>query len=248
MSSIPSLIFIIPYRNRELHKTFFIRNMKHIMSDESKYEIYFSHQIDNRTFNRGAMKNIGFLAIKEKYPDDYKNITFVFNDIDTFPIDKNMLDYRTANGVVKHFYGFRHALGGIVSITGNDFEKINGFPNFWGWGYEDNELNKRVLQANLTIDRSTFYSIMDVHIIQLHNEFKREINKAEIKRYQNRTREGIREIRNLKYSIQKEMINVTNFNTISADKPNTNINHDIRAGNIKLGRKAAMSMMLLDKK
>ena len=48
--------------------------------NKEDYEIYFAHQCDNRDFNRGAMKNIGFLAMRQKYPNDYKNITFIFNN------------------------------------------------------------------------------------------------------------------------------------------------------------------------
>ena len=44
--------------------------------------LYYLHQTDNRPFNRGATKNIGFLTIK-KCILMIKNITFVFNDIDT---------------------------------------------------------------------------------------------------------------------------------------------------------------------
>ena len=93
--------------------------MKYILEDVSyPYEIYFSHQCDKRDFNRGAMKNMGFLAIKDKYPDNYKNITFVFNDVDTMPYTKDLFDCNTKKGVVKHFYGFDFSLGGIFSITG----------------------------------------------------------------------------------------------------------------------------------
>ena len=40
------------------------------------------------------MKNIGFIAMKEKYADNYKDITFVFNDVDTMPYTKNFIDYK----------------------------------------------------------------------------------------------------------------------------------------------------------
>ena len=130
-TSIPKIVFIVPYRNRPQQRYFFSLYMKSILAITQDYEIYFSHQCDVRTFNRGAVKNIGFLAVKKKYPQHYKHMTFVFNDIDTVPYS-NILDYETKTGVVKHFYGFKYALGGIVSITGQDFENSNGYANFWG--------------------------------------------------------------------------------------------------------------------
>ena len=152
---IPKRVFIVPYRNRIQHKFFFSKYMQFILENDDSYEIYFSHQCDARTFNRGATKNIGFLAIKNKYPNHYKDITFIFNDVDTIPFYK-IFDYDTTPGVVKHYYGFKYALGGIVAIKGCDFERINGYPCFWGWGMEDNALQKRCDAHGLHIDRSVF--------------------------------------------------------------------------------------------
>ena len=164
---IPKIIFLIPYRDRMQHKIHFQVYMKYIMEDynEKDYKIYFVHQCDNRNFNRGAMKNIGFIAIKNKYPNHYKNITLVFNDVDTMPYTKNLLNYQTNIGTIKHFFGFTFALGGIVSITGYDFELIGGFPNLWAWGLEDNTLNNRAKKYNIKIDRSVFYKILDPNIL-----------------------------------------------------------------------------------
>ena len=91
---IPKVVFVVPYRNRPQHKFFFSNYLTSVLKGSLNYEIYFSHQCDARAFNRGATKNIGFLAVKQKYPDDYQNITFVFNDIDTVPFS-NIFDYIT---------------------------------------------------------------------------------------------------------------------------------------------------------
>ena len=88
---VPKKVFIVPYRNRIQHKFFFSKYMQFILEGETDYEIYFSHQCDARSFNRGATKNIGFLAMKQKYPNHYKDITFIFNDVDTMPYKKNLI-------------------------------------------------------------------------------------------------------------------------------------------------------------
>jgi hypothetical protein len=203
MSTVPKKIFVVPYRNRPQHKFFLSKYLTFLLEDESPsdYAIYFSHQCDDRPFNRGATKNIGFLAMKKKYPNDYKNITFIFNDVDTMPFNK-IFNYDTTLGTVQHLYGFLYALGGIVIFKGEDFERINGYPNFWGWGMEDNVLQKRCLSNGLMIDRSQFYKIGDLNILQLFDGIKRVITRKEQERsvYDNGV-EGLTTIYGLSYSI-----------------------------------------------
>jgi hypothetical protein len=204
----PKIVFVIPYRNRIQHKFYFSTYLTSILKDNpDSYEIYFSHQCDTRSFNRGGTKNIGFLAIKSKYPDHYKDITFVFNDIDTLPFS-NIFDYKTTPGIVKHFYGFEYALGGIVSITGADFEATNGFPNFWGWGMEDAVLQTRCEKIGLQIDRSQFYPIGSPNILQFFDGVSRLINRNDTLRAKHDNgSDGIRSIHNLEYSIDIESKN-----------------------------------------
>ena len=204
---IPKRIFIVPYRNRVQHKFFFSKYMSFILEDDDDYEIYFSHQCDARTFNRGATKNIGFIAARNKYPNDYKDITFIFNDVDTIPFNK-IFDYNTQHGIVKHFYGFKYALGGIVVMKGADFEKTNGFPCFWGWGMEDNALQKRCEAVGLKIDRSVFYNIGSPEILQLFDGISRIISKKDPWRGENDNGvDGLRTIRQLQYTIDEKSEN-----------------------------------------
>jgi hypothetical protein len=208
--TVPKVVFIVPYRNRPQHKFFFSNYLTSVLKSSEinlQYEIYFSHQCDARSFNRGATKNIGFIAVKEKYPHDYQNMTFVFNDIDTIPFS-NIFDYRTTSGIVKHFYGFKYALGGIVAITGKDFELTNGYPNFWGWGMEDNVLQKRCETTGLTINREQFYPIGSPDILQLFDGVSRLINKKDPWRATHDNGiDGIQTIHKLAYTIDTESKN-----------------------------------------
>ena len=254
MSNVPKVVFVVPYRNRPQHKFFFSNYLKTIMQEsdlKDSYELYFSHQSDVRGFNRGATKNIGFLAVKAKYPDDYKNITFVFNDIDTVPFS-NLFNYETTSGTVKHFYGFDYALGGIVSINGGDFEVINGYPNYWGWGMEDKVLQTRCEKKGVRIDRSQFYPIGSPNILHLFDGVQRIVNRKDPWRASSDNGiDGLRTIHKLEYSINSEstnpldnihivssnnifIINITNFMTGTKFENDSYHSYDLRQPQSKI--------------
>ena len=223
---IPKRVFIVPYRNRIQHKFFFCKYMSFILEDHDDYEIFFAHQCDARTFNRGAVKNIGFIAVKNKYPEHYKDITFIFNDVDTIPFTK-IFDYETTHGVVKHYYGYKHSLGGIIVMKGADFERTNGFPCFWGWGMEDNALQKRCDKVGLKIDRSVFYNIGSPEILQLFDGITRIISKKDPWRGEHDDGvDGLYTMKQLQYTIDEK-----------SDNPSDNIfvvhNSNIQFINIK---------------
>jgi hypothetical protein len=252
VEQIPKIVFIVPYRDREQQYQFFSKHMKTIMEDEPRHKIFYIHQCDQKDFNRGAMKNIGFLYVKNKYPNDYRNITLVFNDIDIMPLTKNFFQYDTIQGNIKHFYGFEFTLGGIVSIKAGDFEEINGFPNFWAWGYEDNLLQKRVLKANKKIDRSQFYKIMDKNILILHDGVSRTVNKREFDRYLQDTPEGIQSIHQLSYTVDEAtgFVNVQHFRTNIEPEVQQNREYDLREGPrpfgnpVQVKRRGRMGMIM----
>jgi len=231
-NEVPQIVFIVPYRDRESHYKLFSSHMKMILQNSIPYKIFYIHQKDKRGFNRGAMKNIGFLVVKQLYSNYYKNITLVFNDIDTMPAKDTVLDYFTSQGIIKHFYGFEYTLGGIVSINASDFEKLNGFPNFWAWGYEDNLLQIRAEKYGIKIDRSCFYKIYDPAIIYLVDTPMRDVNRGEYDRFLHRTQEGISSIQGLNYNVddQTGFINVLQFSTSDPEVLEKRTEYDLRNG------------------
>jgi hypothetical protein len=217
-AAVPKYVFIVPYRDREPHRVFFSTYIYKVMEDipRDDWMFYFVLQNDKRPFNRGAMKNIGFLALKAAYPNDYKNIIFIFNDIDTLPYDKNVLNYHTDYGVIKHFYGFHFALGGIFSVRGVDFERINGFPNYWAWGGEDNLIHERAKQFGIIIDRSNFFTIGNMKILQFADGLKRLICRDELATsIMPNNSDGLSKLTNVVHVIYNDthMIDVTSFDT-----------------------------------
>ena len=208
----PKKIFIVPYRNRVTHRAKFLQRMNEYLKGEDGWEIYFAHQCDERPFNRGAMKNVGFLAMKRKYPNHYGDITFIFHDVDTWPTEECSIKYDTNDGVVAHYFGYNFALGGMFAIKGKDFDKTKGFPNFWGWGLEDNIIQDRCVALGLTIDRTNFYPITDKKNIHRENDGSiRLISKADASVYKHDKPDNIDDIKGLQYTIDKNMINISAF-------------------------------------
>lgn len=151
--------FIIPYRDREEHKQKFIKIYNELIGDKD-CKFYFIHQCNTNLFNRGALLNIGFLeAIKER-PD----ALFVFHDIDKCPTYWGSYRYEPIYGKVRKAIGWEKgeepcAFDSVTGFYREDFEKVNGFPNYEGWGYEDIALFGRVKKANIPIDTKDYIHV-----------------------------------------------------------------------------------------
>lgn len=127
------------------------------------------------------------------------------------PWSENQFSYITQSNMVNHFYGFKHALGGILAMKGADFDRINGFPNIWTWGLEDNTLQMRCIKNRIRINRSEFVSIDDdnKNIISLWHGWNRLISpNIEPKWKYDNGRDGIRTLRNIR---MKETVEDENF-------------------------------------
>ena len=217
-------VIIVPYRDRLEHKTFFLNYINYVVDD---YEIMFVHQCDNRPFNRGAMKNIGFLAVKAKYPTTYRDMTLVFNDVDIMPYTRNVFRYDTIPGVIQHNYGYRTCLSASFAITGGDFEKTNGFPNLWAWGLEDYIIQERVLAAGLRIERAHFQPVGSRKVLQLFDGLHRLLSprgKDQIRAQH--AHDGLSTLQSV-YHVDGSMVNVAAFTCMFPPEPKL-VRHDIR--------------------
>ena len=209
-------IFIVPYRNREQQLINFNKIMIPILEkDIGEYQIWYIHQTDKKMFNRGALLNIGFLIAKEKYPKYYLEITYVFHDIDIFPTASNIINYNTNKGIVYHPYGEKltelgGSLGCFCVFKGIDYLKVNGHPNYYGWGCEDVCISRRckvlglVINENNFIHRRTHKQIIDIPSNDSPDQIKLKIicnnrNYLEVKK-ENHAK-SINGLFNLKFNI-----------------------------------------------
>jgi len=111
-------------------------------------------------FNKGRLLNstIDFMRKTE----EFKNIDYlIFNDVDMIP-SKDLFDQYFKTLQIRSFISPKNKVheinyannkyplaGGIFGIQPETFIKVNGFPNnFWGWGGEDNVLEKRITDKN----------------------------------------------------------------------------------------------------
>lgn len=135
----------IPYRNRKEHLDKLVPVLsKHLENQGIEYSFYVAHQVDDKLFNRGAMKNI---AAKHAFEDGCDYIAW--HDVDMLPQEDCDYSYPKENPIhiatqlSKYNYGMSYPeyFGGVILFSKEQVEKINGYSNdYWDWGMEDDDL------------------------------------------------------------------------------------------------------------
>jgi len=147
---------IVPYRKRPGHLRKFRQSIKSYLKDQD-YELIVVEQNDDLPFNRGKLLNIGFqYAIRKNC--DY----VVFHDVDMLPKD---VDYSYSDVPIHLANGFTNSdrevfdtyFGGVTLFPIDLFKKVNGYSNeYWGWGFEDDDLLMRLTEQNIFTDTKTY--------------------------------------------------------------------------------------------
>ncbi|CAH1113238.1 unnamed protein product [Psylliodes chrysocephalus] len=145
---------IVPYRNRSYHLNIFVKYMHWFLQKQKlHYRIFVVNQNDSLPFNRAKMINYGAkMSIRLQYH------CLILHDVDLIPI--NTRNIYACSKLPRHMSSsldtFRYNLpyltlfGGAVSITSEQFLKVNGMSNeFFGWGGEDDDFYRRLIYNNL---------------------------------------------------------------------------------------------------
>ena len=135
----------IPYRDRQSHLDELVDKLGKLLTNKGiDHGFYVGHQVDDKLFNRGAMKNV---AAQYAFNDGCDYIAW--HDVDMIP-DENV-DYsypennpiHIATQLSKYDYGINYDqyFGGVILFTKEQVEKTNGYSNeYWDWGQEDDDL------------------------------------------------------------------------------------------------------------
>jgi hypothetical protein len=147
---------IVPYRKRPGHLRKFRESIESYLKDQD-YELIVVEQSDDLPFNRGKLLNIGFQQAIRKQCD-----YVVFHDVDMLPIN---VDYSYSDVPIHLANGFTNSdreifdtyFGGVTMFPIDLFKKVNGYSNeYWGWGFEDDDLLMRLTEQNILTDSITY--------------------------------------------------------------------------------------------
>ena len=142
-------IIAIPFRNRDRHLEYFIKNTVPLLEQYlPNSKVVVIEQKDGKLFNRGALLNVAF--------KEYENKTKLFftHDVDMNPSSEIVKSIYTKENIqmfrVKEIHD--SSLGGVIKVKHDVIFDINGFPNnIWGWGIEDRALYFRCIIKNIQI-------------------------------------------------------------------------------------------------
>lgn len=153
---------IIPYRDREAHLKKMLPHTVSFFRRNTDIEPLFvlAEQDDDLPFNRGAIVNHAYAACAGMI--DY----VCFHDVDYMPMwadysepnlpsrivwygmDKRPVGHGTDRAVCAQRYG----LAAVAVMRKWHFEACNGYSNtYWGWGYEDTDLAKRLESVGIPL-------------------------------------------------------------------------------------------------
>ncbi|MAR20484.1 MAG: hypothetical protein CMD25_00235 [Flavobacteriales bacterium] len=147
---------IVPYRKRPGHLRKFQQSIESYLKNQD-YELIVVEQSDDLPFNRGKLLNIGFQQAIRKQCD-----YVVFHDVDMLPIN---VDYSYSDVPLHLANGFTNSdreifdtyFGGVTLFPVDLFKKVNGYSNeYWGWGFEDDDLLMRLTEQNIFTDSKTY--------------------------------------------------------------------------------------------
>jgi len=171
---------IVPYRHRYEQLIDFKKLIaKYLKSKNIDFELIVVEQDDAKAFNRGKLLNIGF-----KYAKKLKCDYVVFHDVDMIPmsVDYSYCDFPVH--LASERAVFDEYFGGVTLFPTEHFEKINGYSNdYWGWGFEDDDLLYRCKANNLPLDRKEI-KVISSHTAALafngHNAYVEGLYKANL--------------------------------------------------------------------
>uniref|UniRef100_A0A914DZJ8 Beta-1,4-N-acetylgalactosaminyltransferase n=1 Tax=Acrobeloides nanus TaxID=290746 RepID=A0A914DZJ8_9BILA len=149
---------IIPYRDRQSHLIrlldFLVPMLKKQLLD---YRFIVTEQYGDDLFNKGRIMNAAF-----RLAEKLKVNCVVFHDVDMFPQDDRTpyscpLTPRHVGAFVSNLgyqLWYKEIVGGVLAINMDDYRSVNGYSNmYWAWGGEDDDMGKRILSQNYTIER-----------------------------------------------------------------------------------------------
>ncbi|XP_014677989.1 PREDICTED: beta-1,4-galactosyltransferase 7-like [Priapulus caudatus] len=150
------LAVIVPFRDRFEQLQKFVPYLHRFLNEQKvRHIIYIVNQVDNYRFNRASLINVGFLQSKQLC--DY----IAMHDVDLLPLNANLSyaypergPFHIAAPDLHPKYHYKTFVGGILLVANKHFQKLNGMSNkFWGWGREDDEFYRRIIDAKMNVSR-----------------------------------------------------------------------------------------------
>ncbi len=173
-----NIAIITIYRNdinneRLKQKRLFTYYMTKLFKNYGNYTIIVVEQNNIDKFNIGILKNIGFDYLTNTIKKKFDN--YIFTDIDMIP-NSDLIEYyfKITDGLNSlASKGTRYSsktnenkifFGACISMSGEIFKKINGYPNnyIFGWGGEDEQLGMNAINEKINIYSNKYGELIDI--------------------------------------------------------------------------------------